>query len=145
MAPEVILGYLYTFMPDWWSVGIVIYQLMNKKSPFEEDNIPQLLQSIVNDRWNFTDEAINRYSPQLLDLVEKLLVKDPSLRLGAKSDMEEILAHTFFQKKLISPNMVNLKPEVYNFVQDFLNVKHRKQVAKEFNDKSDYKNENVLD
>ena len=35
MAPEVILRKLYRLMPDWWSVGIVIYQLMNKKNPFK--------------------------------------------------------------------------------------------------------------
>jgi serine/threonine protein kinase len=27
-APEVIKGEKYRLMPDWWSVGIIIYQLM---------------------------------------------------------------------------------------------------------------------
>ena len=74
-------------------------------------------------------------------MVEKLLVKDPVLRLGAESGMEEILAHPVFQKELISSDMVDLKPEPYNFDQDYLIVKHRKKVAKEFNDKSEYEAE----
>ena len=35
MAPEVIKGEEYRCMPDWWSVGIVIYEMMCKEKPFE--------------------------------------------------------------------------------------------------------------
>ena len=35
MAPEVIKHENYRLMPDWWSVGIVIYQLMMGSSPFD--------------------------------------------------------------------------------------------------------------
>jgi serine/threonine protein kinase len=33
-APEVIKQESYRFMPDWWSVGIIIYQLMCRQTPF---------------------------------------------------------------------------------------------------------------
>ena len=39
MAPEVAAGKPYLTSPDWWSVGIIIYQLMNKKSPYEQPTI----------------------------------------------------------------------------------------------------------
>ena len=35
MSPEVIKGDPYRVSPDWWAVGIIIYQLMNKKKPYE--------------------------------------------------------------------------------------------------------------
>ena len=40
MAPEVIMGKDYRLGPDWWSVGVIIYQLMNKKSPYEKETLP---------------------------------------------------------------------------------------------------------
>ena len=43
MAPEVVNGVPYTLTPDWWSVGIVIYQLMNKKSPYEGKDVQDLM------------------------------------------------------------------------------------------------------
>jgi len=37
-APEVIKKEPYRFMSDWWSVGIIIYQLMMRgKTPFNVD------------------------------------------------------------------------------------------------------------
>ena len=46
MAPEVIKGEEYRCMPDWWSVGIVLYEMMCKEKPFDkpaltEDNAGQ--------------------------------------------------------------------------------------------------------
>ena len=55
------------------------------------------MKSIIKDDWKFTNEAINNYSPVLIDFVTKLLMKDPEHRLGTKSDMEEIFAHPAFQ------------------------------------------------
>ena len=98
----------------------------------------ELQKSIINESWKFTDGAISHYSPELLDLVDKLLVKEPTLRLGAKADMQEILEHPVFQKKIISSDMVALKPKAYNTNQDFLDIEHRQAVAAEFNDKTDF-------
>lgn len=39
MAPEVCEGKPYRLSPDWWGVGILIYQLMNKKVPYESEKI----------------------------------------------------------------------------------------------------------
>ena len=97
------------------------------------------MKSISKDDWKFTSEAIKNYSPELIDFVTKLLVKDPAQRLGTKSDMEELFAHkVFFQKEVISSDYVDLKPDVYDTNQEYLIVKHRSNVATEFNDISDY-------
>ena len=51
MSPEAVKGDPYRISPDWWAIGIIIYQLMNKKDPFEKPSVPELLESIVKDEW----------------------------------------------------------------------------------------------
>jgi serine/threonine protein kinase len=34
-APEVIKKEKYRMMPDWWSVGIILYEMMCKRKPFD--------------------------------------------------------------------------------------------------------------
>jgi serine/threonine protein kinase len=36
MAPEIILGKGYTFSVDWWSFGIMIYEMLSGKLPYGE-------------------------------------------------------------------------------------------------------------
>ena len=69
------------------------------------------------------------------------MVKNPALRLGTKSGMKEILAHPVLLKPIISSDMVDLKPKVYNINQDFLDIKHRKKVGNEYNERTDYAEE----
>ena len=96
MAPEVIKKKAYRLEPDWFSVGIVIYMLMNKKTPFEKDG-KFSKEFILTENWTFTDEANKEYSHELRDLVTKLLEKDLEKRLGTKGDMEDILKHSLFK------------------------------------------------
>ena len=42
MAPEVIKKEAYRLMPDWWSVGIILYQLMMFQSPFDKFNSEEM-------------------------------------------------------------------------------------------------------
>ena len=44
MAPELIKHKPYRFEPDWWSLGIILYELVNKRNPFDLRN----LDNIVN-------------------------------------------------------------------------------------------------
>ena len=54
MSPEATKGENYRFSVDWWSVGILIYQLMNKTDPYQNPSVDELLKSIVKDDWKFT-------------------------------------------------------------------------------------------
>lgn len=40
IAPELLRNEEYRLMPDWWSVGIVIYEMMCKRKPFEVPALP---------------------------------------------------------------------------------------------------------
>ena len=60
-------------MPDWWALGIIIFQLMNKKHPFV---LNKNMEHIAVDDFEFTPEAKKFYTPQSQDFVKKLLIKD---------------------------------------------------------------------
>ena len=90
-------------MPDWWSVGIVIYEMMCKRKPFEVPALPQgddigrkeLRRRTLEDTIQW-DQNASGYSANLKDLVMKLLNRDPNARLGSNGDSEEILSHKVF-------------------------------------------------
>ena len=75
------------------------------------------MEHVPEEIWKFTSKADNYYSSELKDLVEKLLEKDQDKRLGAISDMEEILEHSAFKNVPTSPDMTNLNPVLYNLNQ----------------------------
>ena len=127
-------------MPDWWSVGIVIYQLMNKRDPFDLVSWKSV-EIIIKAIWNFTDEANKFYSEELKDLVKKLLTKDQTLRLGYKNDAAEILGQPIFKNGIISPDMVRPKADLYDLNQEFLDLYFRKLVEKHYYDRTDYEKE----
>mmetsp|Transcript_32610 Transcript_32610/g.24092 ORF Transcript_32610/g.24092 Transcript_32610/m.24092 type:complete len:87 (-) Transcript_32610:3-263(-) len=60
-------------------------------------------------RWPDPERHGVGVSPVAQDLISRLLVKDPSKRLGQKADMDEVFAHEFFQgldlEKLLSKEL----------------------------------------
>uniref|UniRef100_A0A673B1Y5 Protein kinase C n=1 Tax=Sphaeramia orbicularis TaxID=375764 RepID=A0A673B1Y5_9TELE len=129
IAPEILLGQKYTFSVDWWSFGVLVYEMLIGQSPFQGDDEDELFESIRSDtphypRW-ITKESKN--------LIELLFERDPSRRLGVVGD---IRAHPFFktinwsalEKREVDPPF---KPKVKsandcsNFDREFLNEKPR--------------------
>jgi serine/threonine protein kinase len=111
MAPEVYKKKDYRFTPDWWSLGIIIYQFMNKKNPFDTPKIEnknnldsdafdkecdRIFEERVCEMEWVWEPHTKIYSPKLKDLVVKLLDRDMTTRIGAKNGSEEILAHPVF-------------------------------------------------
>uniref|UniRef100_A0A8C8FA33 Protein kinase C n=1 Tax=Oncorhynchus tshawytscha TaxID=74940 RepID=A0A8C8FA33_ONCTS len=129
IAPEILLGQKYTFSVDWWSFGVLVYEMLIGQSPFQGDDEDELFESIRMDvphypRW-ITKEA--------KDLLEKLFERDPSRRLGV---VDNIRGHSFFktlnwpalEKREVDPPF---KPKVKgpndcnNFDREFLSEKPR--------------------
>jgi serine/threonine protein kinase len=93
IAPELVQGQPYTKSVDWWSYGIIVYEMLAGVPPFLDENSNRLYRDIVSKPVEFPEHL----SPRARDLIGKLLEKDPSKRLGAGSaDYEEIKAHEFF-------------------------------------------------
>lgn len=97
IAPEVLDGKgLQNPVIDWWSVGIMLFEFLTGIPPFNADTIELVFLNIKKHYipWDMIDEGM--ISEQAMDLVNKLLIEDPKLRLGAKG-AKDIKEHEFFR------------------------------------------------
>uniref|UniRef100_A0AAR2LI52 G protein-coupled receptor kinase n=1 Tax=Pygocentrus nattereri TaxID=42514 RepID=A0AAR2LI52_PYGNA len=98
MAPEVIKNEYYSFSPDWWGLGCLIYEMTAGRPPFRDRSERihrkelefRVLESEVHygEKFDNTAEAI----------CQALLNRNPKERLGSKDDdAAAVKAHLFFQ------------------------------------------------
>lgn len=95
LAPEVLLDETgYTKMVDFWSLGVLIFEMCCGWSPFYADNTQQMYKNIAYGKVRFPKEVL---SPEGRSFVKGLLNRNPKHRLGAINDARELKAHPFFQ------------------------------------------------
>lgn len=85
LAPEVILSRGYDKSVDNWSFGALIFEMVAGYSPFYSPDIDQmtLFKRIVSADFSFPTEPSFHASAEVIDLVLKILVLNPSHRLGS--------------------------------------------------------------
>jgi serum/glucocorticoid-regulated kinase 2 len=128
LAPEVILGQGHNRPADWWSLGILIYEMVHGLPPFYDQNVNNMYNRIIKNvvQWK---PNIN-ISPECKSIIKKLLHKDPIKRLGSEADSLEVLSHEWFEdldwssmmeKKLPSPYVPSTSGTDWlaNFDSDF--------------------------
>jgi protein-serine/threonine kinase len=94
LAPEVLLDETgYTKMVDFWSLGVLIFEMCCGWSPFYADNTQQMYKNIAFGKVRFPKEVL---SPEGRSFVKGLLNRNPKHRLGATNDARELRAHPFF-------------------------------------------------
>ncbi|KEY72746.1 hypothetical protein S7711_02533 [Stachybotrys chartarum IBT 7711] len=98
IAPEVIKGSGHTSAVDWWTLGILIYEMLYGTTPFKGKNRNATFANILREDVPFPDHS---GSPQISNLckslIRKLLIKDENRRLGARAGASDIKAHPFFR------------------------------------------------
>lgn len=100
MAPEILSGNgSHDNCVDWWSVGVILFELLIGIPPFNDESQEAIFQNIKQrkipwDQINVGGEE-DVISQQAFDLINSLLELDPKKRLGAKG-AEEIKEHQFF-------------------------------------------------
>ncbi|XP_076464763.1 ribosomal protein S6 kinase alpha-5-like [Babylonia areolata] len=134
MAPEIIRSSTgHDFTVDWWSLGVLAFELMTGTSPFSSENPDENTQSEVSKRILKIEPRIPDFlSSDMKDFIRRLMIKDPSKRLGARG-VKEIKRHRFFkglnwedlaQKRIPAPFTPKIKDDldVSNFSEDFTNM-----------------------
>lgn len=98
MAPEVIQGKGHDKAIDWWSVGILLYEMLCGITPFRSGNKTELKRMITMQKLKFTKSADRYLSTEAKSLVRALLEKDPTKRLGSgPSGNSSVKSHPFFR------------------------------------------------
>nr|XP_012229128.1 PREDICTED: LOW QUALITY PROTEIN: ribosomal protein S6 kinase alpha-5 [Linepithema humile] len=138
MAPEVVRGGPngHNIAVDWWSVGVLTFELLTGASPFtvegEKNTQSDISKRILN---NDPPAMPSHLSANVSDFITRLLVKDPRQRLGGgPRDAKELKEHPFFmsaapaftwealERKQIRPPFVpEIKDELdtSNFSEEF--------------------------
>ncbi|KAL5722441.1 non-specific serine/threonine protein kinase [Ranunculus cassubicifolius] len=94
MAPEILLSKGHNKDADWWSVGILLFEMITGQPPFTHTNRQKLQQRIIKEKIKLpaylTSEAHS--------LLKGLLQKEPSRRLGSgPNGGEDIKNHKWFK------------------------------------------------
>uniref|UniRef100_A0A8C5F991 Serum/glucocorticoid regulated kinase family member 3 n=1 Tax=Gadus morhua TaxID=8049 RepID=A0A8C5F991_GADMO len=116
LAPEVLRKQPYDNTVDWWCLGSVLYEMLYGLPPFYSRDTHEMYDNILHKPLVMRAGA----STTAWALLQGLLEKDGTCRLGSMNDFDEIKSHYFFssinwddleQRKIpppFIPNVVNL-------------------------------------
>jgi serine/threonine protein kinase len=111
LAPEVIVGKGYGASVDWWTFGILMYEMLYGVTPFRGKSQPDTFHRIEKTQVKFPEHARGPVSKECKSLIKKLLTHDPKKRLGYEQGAAEIKAHPFF-KDVNLQLILNSKPPI---------------------------------
>ncbi|TPX56836.1 hypothetical protein PhCBS80983_g04256 [Powellomyces hirtus] len=82
MAPEVLNKKGYFSSVDWWSLGVLSYEMAFGKRPFRAKTNEALTEAILTDELEFPGNARDLVSSDCVDVLKDLLNRDITKRLG---------------------------------------------------------------
>ncbi|XP_063079457.1 serine/threonine-protein kinase Sgk1 [Engraulis encrasicolus] len=92
LAPEVLHKQPYDRTVDWWCLGAVLYEMLYGLPPFYSRNTAEMYDNILNKPLQLKPNISNAAR----HLLEGLLQKDRTKRIGCTDDFTEIKNHMFF-------------------------------------------------
>ena len=130
LAPEIITMEGHDKNADWWSFGILLFEMLCGLPPFYVENLDKMYEMIKSSAVKFPKRI--SLSEDAKDVIRKLLEKNPKKRLGSQNGIEEIKKHPFFasidfdlivQKKIPAPFIPELTndTDVQYFDEEFTN------------------------
>lgn len=94
MAPEIILSKGHDKAADWWSVGILLFEMLTGQPPYTNNNRQKLQEKIIKEKIKLPSYLTS----EVHSLLKGLLQKDPSKRLGSGvNGSDEIKRHKWFK------------------------------------------------
>jgi len=135
LSPEMLNNEGHDHTVDWWTLGILLYEMLVGIPPFFHKNKHRMYYLIKEANVTYpVPEKHNIYvSPDAQDLINKLLIKKKDQRIGSKGGVKEILQHPFFkeldidmlmQKKLTPTYMPEIGQELAYFDQKLVKSDH---------------------
>ena len=97
ISPEVIIGKPQNEVSDFFSIGIITYELIFGKRPFEGKNKKEIADNMLNTRINLEGNNISKhFSLEVTDFINRLLKRKNNQRLGSRG-IEEIKNHKWLE------------------------------------------------
>jgi len=116
IAPEVIMGKDYDYTVDWWSIGILTYEMIVGCPPFYDasnENSTMYRKICKQPVW-FPDAKYGiKLSEPCQNFIKRLLDKNPKTRLGSNGGMKEVLADPWLSMIPIDAMMEKKLPAPY--------------------------------
>lgn len=93
IAPEILLNQGHSKPVDWWTFGILIYEMHAGHAPFVDDDPMNIYKKIINTKPRYPEG----FDKDLKSLVKHLLRRDLSKRFGnLVGGVNDIKEHRFF-------------------------------------------------
>jgi serine/threonine protein kinase len=140
LAPEVILGKGHGYAVDYWSYGVLLYELLFGASPFNKygETTMQLFKRTLKVNYTFplsTDENCE-------NLIKRLLVSRAADRIGnLKNGYLDIRNHSFFQEMGMDTKKLLKKEITPPWIPDVTDLFD----SQNFDDSSKFENGNISD
>lgn len=93
LSPEIVVGKSYDHSIDVWAIGILIYEMLAGYPPFISNTYADTYRKISNVEIDFPKS----FSKKVINLLKKILVKNPQNRITP----EDILKHIWFKTHLV--------------------------------------------
>lgn len=100
LAPEVIANESYRFSPDWFSLGCVLYEMIQGRNPFRGRREKLTREQVEYRACKEVESYGGRFNIETRDLCQLLLAKRPADRIGCiRNEMgaNEVRLHPFFR------------------------------------------------
>ncbi|CAI4229384.1 unnamed protein product [Auanema sp. JU1783] len=126
LAPEIVLKKSYDRTVDWWCLGAVLYEMLYGLPPFYSKDHKEMYDKIVNQPLKLKHHISNASS----DIIQQMLMKDRTKRLGSKFGYKEIKEHAFFST--VDFDKLLLREIKAPFIPKIKNDQDLSHISKEF-------------
>jgi len=99
LSPEIILNKGHDCCADWWSLGVLIYEMLTGSAPFTDDHDPMQIYKKVIAGVIPEPKGQKGLSKDAKGIIDGMLKKEPTERLACmKAGVDDVKKHGFFTK-----------------------------------------------